>query len=192
MSDLDHDTLPRPATPPKEFATVQTVEEAVAYALGGFHASLDKGGEKWIEAARAYATAYAALMPLAALPSADISKVKTIVEAANRLADDADGKVRLDVTHDSLPRPSGKPVPFAKVDTVDEASDYALGGFHASVDQAQKGNAGAWTQAARGYLTAYSALQGLKVLAKPDVASVKAILAQANLLADQASGKGNA
>ena len=186
MSDLNHESLPRPDQPPKDFAAVQTVAEAVAYALGGFHAALDREGSKWQEAARAYATAYAALQPLTALPSADITKVKTIVHGANQLADDAAGKVRLDVTHDSLPRPEGKPVPFAKIDTVDEASDYALGGFHACLDQAQKGNADGWTQAARAYLTAYTALQGLKVLTKPNVSAVKNILAQANLLSDGA------
>jgi hypothetical protein len=192
MSNLSHDTLPRPAQAPKDFAEVHDVASAMAYALAGFHASLDQSGPKWQEAARAYVTAYAALAPLASLPSADVSKVKEIVHAANVLADDASGKARLDVTHDSLPRPKSKPVAFAKVDTVDEAADYALGGYHASLDAAQKGNSAGWIEAARAYLTAYSALQGLRVLASPDIGTVKKILEQANHLADSAGGKAGA
>ena len=69
------------------------------------------------------------------------------------------------MTHDSAPRPPAKPVPLAKVDTFDEVINYALGGFHASLDKAEeaKGDTrGQWERAAGAYLGAYTAAIALK------------------------------
>ena len=44
------------------------------------------------------------------------------------------------MTNTSLPRPSGKVVPFAKIETFDQAVDYALGGYHAAVAKSEHSN----------------------------------------------------
>lgn len=95
------------------------------------------------------------------------------------------------LTHESLPRPKNKPVPFAKVDTWDEANDYVLGGFHACIDKIGKTDGAEqrlWTSAAQAYLGAYAGMIGLKVLpADQGMPKFRELVADANHAADQAA-----
>ena len=96
-----------------------------------------------------------------------------------------------ELTHDKLPRPSGKPVPFPKVDTWDEASDYVLGAYHACVDKIDKTDGAEqrlWTSAAQSYIGAYMGMVGLKALPNNQgLAKFKEQVADANHKADQAA-----
>jgi hypothetical protein len=95
------------------------------------------------------------------------------------------------LTHDKLPRPKNKPVPFAKVDTWDEASDYVLGAFHACVDKIDKTSGPEerlWASAAQAYIGAYMGMVGLKALpGDQGLAKFREQVAEANHKADQAA-----
>ncbi len=95
------------------------------------------------------------------------------------------------LSHDKLPRPSGKVVPFPKVDTWDEATDYVLASYHACVDKIEKTDGAEqrlWTSAAQAYLGAYMGVAGLKVLpGDAGLAKTKEQIADANHKADQAA-----
>ncbi len=98
------------------------------------------------------------------------------------------------LTHDRLPRPKGKPVPFPKVDNWDEASDYVLAAYHACVDKVDK-TSGAdqrlWTSAAQAYVGAYMGMIGLKALpGDAGLAKFKEQVADANHKADEAAAAG--
>ena len=93
--------------------------------------------------------------------------------------------------HSKLPRPGGKVVKFAQVDTLQEAFDYMYAGYHACVDKIDKTNGPEqklWEDAAAAYLTANATMQALKAL--PPAAGVenaRKMLANANNLADKAA-----
>lgn len=94
--------------------------------------------------------------------------------------------------HDQAPQPKGKAVNFDKIDTFDEAIDYALAAFHVSVDKAhkEKGDKQAqWNVAAWAYLTAYTTMTGMKDLPGDQLAKCKQILGDANRKADVAAGR---
>jgi hypothetical protein len=96
-----------------------------------------------------------------------------------------------ELSHDKLPRPNNKAVPFAKVDTWDEASDYVLSAYHACVDKIGKTEGPEerlWTSAAQAYIGAYMGMMGLKVLpGDQGLAKFKEQVADANHKADQAA-----
>jgi hypothetical protein len=98
------------------------------------------------------------------------------------------------LTHDKLPRPKGKPVPFPKVDTWDEASDYILGAYHACVDRIDKTQGPEqrlWTSAAQSYIGAFMSLAGLRVLpGDQGMGKLRELIADANHKADQAAAAG--
>lgn len=94
------------------------------------------------------------------------------------------------LTHDKLPRPKGKAVPFPKVDSWDEASDYVLSAYHACVDKIGKtkdAEQRLWTSAAQAYIGAYGGLAGLRTLGDQGLAKFKEQVADANHKADQAA-----
>jgi hypothetical protein len=95
-------------------------------------------------------------------------------------------------THDQAPQPKGKAVNFDKIDTFEEAIDYALAAFHVSVDKAHKEKGdkqGQWNKAAWSYLAAYTSMTGLKDLPGDNLAKSKQILGDANRTADIAAGR---
>ena len=96
-----------------------------------------------------------------------------------------------ELTHEKLPRPTGKPVPFPKVDTWDEASDYVLAAYHACVDKIGKTEGPEerlWASAAQAYIGAYMGMIGLKALpGNAGLAKFKEQVADANHKADQAA-----
>ena len=95
------------------------------------------------------------------------------------------------LTHDKLPRPKGKAVPFPKVDSWDEASDYVLSAYHACVDKIDKtkdAEQRLWTSAAQSYIGAFMGLAGLRTLpGDAGLAKFKEQVADANQKADQAA-----
>jgi hypothetical protein len=98
------------------------------------------------------------------------------------------------LTHDKLPRPKAKVVPFTKVDTWDEATDYILASYHACVDKIEKTEGAEerlWTSAAQAYLGAYMGVAGLKVLpGDAGLAKTREQIADANHKADVAAAAG--
>ena len=95
-----------------------------------------------------------------------------------------------DVNHDLVPRPSGKVVPFNKIDTFDEAIDYALAAFHVCADKVEKGKeVERWNNAGWAYFAAYTSMVGLKDVPGDNLAKCKGILAEADHKADQAAGR---
>jgi hypothetical protein len=98
------------------------------------------------------------------------------------------------LTHDKLPRPTGKVVPFPKVDTWEEATDYILASYHACVDKIGKTEGPEerlWASAAQAYIGAYMGIAGLKVLPNnAGLAKTREQIAEANHKADQAAAAG--
>jgi hypothetical protein len=98
------------------------------------------------------------------------------------------------LTHDKLPRPEGKVVPFPKVDTWEEATNYILASYHACVDKIEKTEGAEerlWTSAGLAYFGAYMGVAGLKSL--PNNAGLEKTreqIAGANHKADQAAAAG--
>ena len=91
----------------------------------------------------------------------------------------------------TLPKPHGKVQDFDKLRNFDDAQDYALGGYHASITRADKSSGASsrlWRDAAEAYRAAYLAIVVLKPL--PEAQSfpqAKELLKKANHLADQAA-----
>ena len=96
-----------------------------------------------------------------------------------------------ELNHTQVPRPSGKVVSLDKVDTLEEAIDYMLGGYHASVDNIEKlaPELQEWREAAGVYLAAHLQIAGLKALPGDHVAKAKELIAAANAQADEARAK---
>src|SRR5687767_815324 len=96
----------------------------------------------------------------------------------------------------NLPRPASKVVNFDKIESLDQASDYALAGYHAAAsksDKAEGAMARLWADAAEAYHAAYmgiAAIRGLPV----DQALPKArdLVDKANHLADISKTRHNA
>jgi hypothetical protein len=91
----------------------------------------------------------------------------------------------------TLPRPTHKAVPYDQITTLPQAIDYALSGYHASIDKAKK-DAGArsrlWRDAAEAYRTAYLTIVTLQTLpADQAFPQAREQLKKANHLADQAA-----
>ena len=88
-------TLPKPAGKVVNFDQLHSFQQAQDYALGGYHASLERAGRDagaharlWQDAAEAYRAAYLAMFPLASLPPAEgFDKAKDLLGDANHKAD---------------------------------------------------------------------------------------------------------
>ncbi|CAN5916140.1 hypothetical protein BH11MYX2_BH11MYX2_00580 [soil metagenome] len=91
---------------------------------------------------------------------------------------------------DTLPKPSHKPVNFDQIKSVDQASDYALGGYHAALAQSSKNNgpeSRLWKDAADAYAAAYGTILGTRALpGDQGLQKATEALHQANHLSDQA------
>jgi hypothetical protein len=90
-----------------------------------------------------------------------------------------------------LPAPTGKVLPFTQLQTFAQAKDYALGGYHASRDKAEK-ESGArqrlWADAAEAYRAAYLAMYPLESLPGAEgLSKARELLGDANHKADVAS-----
>ena len=90
----------------------------------------------------------------------------------------------------NLPKPSGKVVNFADIKSLDQASDYALGGYHAALAKADKpGAAGRlWKDASDAYAAAYGTILASRALPPADgLKKATDALHEANHLSDVAS-----
>jgi hypothetical protein len=98
------------------------------------------------------------------------------------------------LTHEKLPRPTGKVVDLDKSTTWDSVSDYILAAYHACVDKIHKtGDAEArlWKSAGDAYVGAYMGIVGLKAIpGDAGLAKAKEQVAAANHLADEAAAAG--
>ena len=91
MSELN---VPQPKNKVVKFDQITSFDQAIDYAMGGYHASMKhaKGdtpeGRLWQEAATAYYAAYIAMKPLEALPGDQaFAKAKELLHDANHKAD---------------------------------------------------------------------------------------------------------
>lgn len=91
MSDLN---VPQPKNKVVKFDQVKSFDQALDYAMGGYHASQKHAngdtpeGRLWQEAATAYYAAYIAMKPLEALPGDQaFTKAKELLHDANHKAD---------------------------------------------------------------------------------------------------------
>ena len=95
------------------------------------------------------------------------------------------------LSHDRLPRPQGKVMPFPQVDSFDAANNYILSAYHACVDKIDKTKdveQRLWVSAAQAYVGAYMGVAGLKALPNnTGLAKTKEQIADANHKADEAS-----
>ena len=90
----------------------------------------------------------------------------------------------------TLPKPTGKVVNFDQIKTLDQASDYALGGYHAAL-----GKAGAtgpvarlWKDAGDAYAAAYGTILAARALPPADgLKQATSSLHEANHLSDVAA-----
>ena len=191
------DKLPRPSGPVVPSKDVKTFDEATNYLCAQYHSCLDRaehaeGAEQrlWHSAALSYLGAFLGIPGLKILPGgAGLATTLGQIGDGDKLAKEAGGGEKL--THDKMPRPSGKVVPFTKVDTFDEAVDYIFGAYHACVDKLEhaKGDAaGAWHAAALAYFGAYMGVAGLKVLpGNAGLAVTREQISDANHKADLAA-----
>jgi hypothetical protein len=98
------------------------------------------------------------------------------------------------LTHSMLPRPVNKPVPRSQIKTAAQIRDYASGGFHVCVDNANREAPGsarfqAWELAGSQYLAAFQ-LGAAGVVAPAALQAALAKLAQADMTAAQAKAMG--
>lgn len=98
------------------------------------------------------------------------------------------------LTHNMLPRPASKPVPRAQITTAAQIRDYASGGFHVCVDNANREAPGSaryktWELAGSQYLAAFQ-LGAAGVVAPAALQAALAKLAQADQTAAQAKAMG--
>ena len=95
----------------------------------------------------------------------------------------------------TLPEPTNKVVNFDKIETVDQANDYALAGYHAAVKKADKeeGPVGRlWQDAAEAYHAAYMGIAAIRGLAADQaLPRARDLLDKANHLADVAKTRVN-
>ena len=96
MSDI---SVPHPKNKVVNFDHIKTFDQALDYAMGGFHASETNStkdgetGKRWKDAAMAYYAAYLAIEPLKALPGDQaLAKALELLKDANHKADIASGK----------------------------------------------------------------------------------------------------
>jgi hypothetical protein len=90
------DTMPRPQGKPLPFDQLTTFQQAIDYALSGYHVSNERAegtGPKarlWRDAADAYRTAYLTMLPLQSLPAdKSFPQAKELLKKANHMADQA-------------------------------------------------------------------------------------------------------
>lgn len=196
---LTRDKLPQPRGTVVPYPNVTTWDQATDYICASYHACLDKmektdGAEQrlWRSAALSYFGAFMGVAGLKVLPGdAGLAKTKEQIAEANQKMDDA---APAKLTHDKLPRPVGKVVPFPKVDTWEEAIDYIVASYHACVDKIGKTEGAEerlWYAAALAYFGAYMGTAGLKVLPNNvGLAKTKEQIAEANHKADIAANNG--
>ena len=94
----------------------------------------------------------------------------------------------------TLPKPTNKVVDFAQIASFDQASDYALAGYHAAMKQAEKQSGAVgrlWKDAADAYAAAFAQIAGLRVLPGDNLAKAREVLHTANHLSDQATAGAN-
>ncbi len=92
---MDTQTLPRPTGKVVNFDQVKTFDQAVDYALGGYHAALAKSAKEqgatarlWKDAATAYHSAYVSMGPLRTIPgNAGLEQARELLHKANHLGD---------------------------------------------------------------------------------------------------------
>jgi hypothetical protein len=98
------------------------------------------------------------------------------------------------LTHDKLPRPRGKVIPFPQINNFDSANDYILASYHACVDKIIKSQGAQqrlWESAAQSYIGAYMGIEGLKTMpGGSGLAKAKEQIADANHKADEAAAAG--
>jgi hypothetical protein len=98
------------------------------------------------------------------------------------------------LTHDKLPRPTGKVVDLDRSTTWDSVSDYILAAYHACVEKLHKARdaeARLWQSAAQAYVGAYMGIVGLKAIpGDGGLVKAKEQVAAANHLADEAAAAG--
>jgi hypothetical protein len=90
-------TMPQPRGTVRPYNRLRTFNDAIDYALGGFHISTKRAerlpgapGRLWQDAADAYLAAYQAILPLMKLPDAEgFPQAKQLLHTANHLADAA-------------------------------------------------------------------------------------------------------
>ena len=88
--------VPQPKSKVVKFDQIKSFDQALDYAMGGYHAS-DKNSSKdgamgrlWTDAATAYYAAYLAIEPLKALPGDQaLAKALELLHDANHKADEA-------------------------------------------------------------------------------------------------------
>ena len=90
----------------------------------------------------------------------------------------------------TLPKPTGKVVNFDQIKNLDQATDYALGGYHAAMAKTEKPGAVGrlWKDACDAYAAAYGTILGLRALpADEGLKKATEALHQANHLSDVAA-----
>jgi hypothetical protein len=101
-----------------------------------------------------------------------------------------------ELTHDKLPRPKGKALPFPQVNNFESANDYVLSAYHACVDKIGKTRdveQRLWVSAAEAYVGTYMGLAGLKAVpGNTGLAKAKEQIAEANHKADEAAATAKA
>lgn len=94
---------------------------------------------------------------------------------------------------ESLPQPKTRPVNFDQIQTFDQATDYALAGYHAAIARSQStsGPHGRlWKDAADSYAAAYGTILGFRALPGDEgLKKATEALHQANHLSDEAAAK---
>ena len=95
----------------------------------------------------------------------------------------------------TLPRPTNKVVNFDKIESMDQANDYALAGYHAAAGKSEKeeGAVGRlWKDAAEAYHAAYMGIAAIRGLpADQAIPRARELLDKANHLADVAKTRVN-
>ena len=95
----------------------------------------------------------------------------------------------------TLPNPTSKVVNFDKIETVDQANDYALAGYHAAmkkVDKEEGAVSRLWKEAAEGYHAAYMGIAAIRGLpADQALPRARELLDKANHLSDLAKTRVN-
>lgn len=92
--------------------------------------------------------------------------------------------------NETLPKPTAKVVNFDQIKDLDQATNYALAGYHAALAKAQGTGPKArlWKDAADAYAAAYGTILGLRALpADQGVKKATESLHDANHLSDQAA-----
>jgi hypothetical protein len=86
--------VPQPKSKVVNYNQIKTVDQALDYAMGGYHASFKSShkegpiGRLWEDSAMAYYAAYLAISPLAALPGEQaLPKALELLKDANHKAD---------------------------------------------------------------------------------------------------------